>query len=62
MFMPVFDKQIGLSFAPNLERMAERLMVQSALTGAVVVGDKVLCERAFELCSCRQIVFTQSAQ
>ena len=47
-FINVFDEQIGGSFAPSLEGLDGRLMVQSALREAVVVGGKVLGEHAFE--------------
>ena len=50
-FINVFDEQIGVSFAPSLEGLDGRLMVQRALRDAVVVGGKVLGEGAFELCS-----------
>ena len=50
-FINVFDEQFGVSLVPSLEGLDGRLMVQSALRDAVVVGGKVLGERAFELCS-----------
>ena len=37
-FIDVFDEQIGMSFAPSLEGLDGRLMLQSALRDAVVAG------------------------
>ena len=49
MFINVFDEQIWVSFAPSLEGLDRRLMLQSALRDAVAVGGMELGERAFEL-------------
>lgn len=48
-FTNVFDKQIGMTFAPGLEGLDGRLMVQRALRDALVVGAKVLGKLGLEL-------------